>query len=220
LTCTDGSHSLYVLEIAPEMVKKLTKTGNSLALVFDKRLLDVTGIDADTPLEVSTDGQVIIVSPVRVRRRAARLRKIVAEAGRHWSVLGEELCVSPDFAAATSILPSSVRSNLDAIRRSTCSDGLSSSSFETPRLWRRTARVSISLALKTRVIERPPASHICAPEPMRLTLGSEIWRGSIHKKVRINIGGGCRSADRAVCCWGGLCATYGVCLSSRAFARS
>ena len=66
------------------MVKKLTKTGNSLALVFDKRLLDATGIDAQTPLEVSTDGQVIVVSPVRAKRRSARLRRIVAEAHRQY----------------------------------------------------------------------------------------------------------------------------------------
>jgi hypothetical protein len=36
------------------MKKKLTKTGNSLALVLDRPLLAATGIDADTPLEVST----------------------------------------------------------------------------------------------------------------------------------------------------------------------
>ena len=66
------------------MVKKLTRTGNSLALVFDKRLLDATGIDAQTPLEVSTDGHVIVVSPVRDRRRAARVKKIVAELHREY----------------------------------------------------------------------------------------------------------------------------------------
>jgi antitoxin component of MazEF toxin-antitoxin module len=31
------------------MIKKLTKTGNSLALVLDKPLLDQAKIDADTP---------------------------------------------------------------------------------------------------------------------------------------------------------------------------
>ena len=35
------------------MQKKLTKTGNSLALVLDRGLLESTGIDADTTLEVS-----------------------------------------------------------------------------------------------------------------------------------------------------------------------
>ena len=64
------------------MVKKLTKTGNSLALVLDKRFLALARIDADTPLEVSTDGQVIVVSPVRTRRRTARLKQVVAEAHR------------------------------------------------------------------------------------------------------------------------------------------
>ncbi len=62
------------------MRKKLTRTGNSLALVLDKRLLDSVGIDADTPLEVSTNGQVIVVSPVRGRQRTAKLKRIVAEA--------------------------------------------------------------------------------------------------------------------------------------------
>jgi antitoxin component of MazEF toxin-antitoxin module len=60
--------------------KKLTRTGNSLALVLDKPLLDQVGIDADTPLEVSTDGRVIVISPVPARRRTAKLKAIVTEA--------------------------------------------------------------------------------------------------------------------------------------------
>ncbi|MBI1726829.1 MAG: AbrB/MazE/SpoVT family DNA-binding domain-containing protein [Candidatus Rokubacteria bacterium] len=66
------------------MRKKLTKTGNSLALVLDKPLLDRVGIDATTPLEVSTDGQVIVISPVRARRRTARLKKVAEEAHRRY----------------------------------------------------------------------------------------------------------------------------------------
>ena len=66
------------------MIKKLTKTGNSLALVLDKPLLDQVGIDAATPLEVSTDGHVIVVSPVRARRRTARLTRLTAEAHRRY----------------------------------------------------------------------------------------------------------------------------------------
>jgi antitoxin MazE len=60
--------------------KKLTRTGNSLALVLDKPLLDQVGIDADTPLEVSTDGRVIVISPVAERRRTAKLKAIVTAA--------------------------------------------------------------------------------------------------------------------------------------------
>ncbi len=61
------------------MTKTLTRTGNSLALVLDKALLEATGIDADTQLEVSTDGDVIVVSPVRARRRTSKLKRIMAD---------------------------------------------------------------------------------------------------------------------------------------------
>lgn len=45
------------------MVKKLTKHGNSLALVIDRPILDLLKIDVDTPLDISTDGQRLIVAP-------------------------------------------------------------------------------------------------------------------------------------------------------------
>ena len=41
------------------MTKRLTRTGNSLALVLDRPLLEATNIDAETDLEISTDGDVI-----------------------------------------------------------------------------------------------------------------------------------------------------------------
>ncbi|MEO8196777.1 MAG: AbrB/MazE/SpoVT family DNA-binding domain-containing protein [Thermoanaerobaculia bacterium] len=59
------------------MVKTLTKTGNSLALVLDRPLLEATGIDASTPLEISTDGDVIVISPQRSARRTQKLQGIV-----------------------------------------------------------------------------------------------------------------------------------------------
>jgi antitoxin MazE len=62
------------------MEKKLTKTGNSLALVLDRELLERTGISADTVLDVSTDGDVIVVSPRRSKTRADKLRKAMAKA--------------------------------------------------------------------------------------------------------------------------------------------
>ena len=67
------------------MRKKLVRTGNSLALVLDKALLKAANIDADTELEVSTDGRVLVVSPLQSRRRSAKLRKIVEEAHRRYA---------------------------------------------------------------------------------------------------------------------------------------
>lgn len=61
------------------MVKRLTKTGNSLALVLDRPLLEATQIDADTELEISTDGDVIVISPLRDERRREKFRTSVEE---------------------------------------------------------------------------------------------------------------------------------------------
>jgi antitoxin component of MazEF toxin-antitoxin module len=45
------------------MTKKLIQHGNSAALVLDKALLDILNVRIDTPLEVTTDGKNIIISP-------------------------------------------------------------------------------------------------------------------------------------------------------------
>jgi len=67
------------------MRKRLTRTGNSLALVLDRDLLEATGIEASTPLEVSTDGDVIVISPVRKGKRTERLRAVMDRAHARYS---------------------------------------------------------------------------------------------------------------------------------------
>lgn len=66
------------------MIKRLTKHGNSLALVIDRSVLDLLKIDNDTPLEVSTDGSVLIVSPVRDEARAAKFREALESANSRY----------------------------------------------------------------------------------------------------------------------------------------
>ena len=56
------------------MNKTLIKHGNSLALVIDKPILEVLQISADTPLELTTDGDSILISPVREKKRQRKLR--------------------------------------------------------------------------------------------------------------------------------------------------
>jgi len=73
------------------MRKKLTRTGNSLALVLDRPLLDQLGIDEETTLELSTDGSVIVVSPVRDKRREAKLREIVDRADARYAGVFKKL---------------------------------------------------------------------------------------------------------------------------------
>jgi antitoxin MazE len=48
------------------MLKKLTRHGNSLALVIDRPILDLLKIDSETPLDISTDGTRLIVAPAAV----------------------------------------------------------------------------------------------------------------------------------------------------------
>ncbi|HVV49207.1 MAG TPA: AbrB/MazE/SpoVT family DNA-binding domain-containing protein [Polyangia bacterium] len=67
------------------MEKRLTKTGNSLALVLDRELLDRTGISAGTVLDVSTDGDVIVVTPKRGKGRTEKLRQAMARADERYA---------------------------------------------------------------------------------------------------------------------------------------
>ncbi|MEO7295202.1 MAG: AbrB/MazE/SpoVT family DNA-binding domain-containing protein [Candidatus Limnocylindria bacterium] len=56
------------------MVKKLTRTGNSVAVVLDKAILDAAGLAEGATVEVSTDGEVIVIAPVTTQGDADRLR--------------------------------------------------------------------------------------------------------------------------------------------------
>jgi len=47
------------------MQKKLTRIGSSLGIIIDKPVLDLLRITADTPLEITTDGDRLILQPVR-----------------------------------------------------------------------------------------------------------------------------------------------------------
>ena len=67
------------------MVKKLTRTGNSLALVLDKPMLEAAHIDESTPLEVSTNGDVIIITPARDKKRTAKLAEAMAAIDRQFA---------------------------------------------------------------------------------------------------------------------------------------
>ena len=62
------------------MTKRLTRSGNSFALVIDRPLLEALEIDADTELELSTDGDVLVVTPVREEKRKRDVADLVSEA--------------------------------------------------------------------------------------------------------------------------------------------
>jgi antitoxin MazE len=56
------------------MKKTLIRHGNSLALVIDKPILEMLDISVDTTLEVTTNGDSLLVSPIRDKARQRKLR--------------------------------------------------------------------------------------------------------------------------------------------------
>jgi len=67
-----------------QMIKKLSKHGNSLALVIDRAVLDLLKIDSDTPLEITTDGKVLTVSPVRDSKRRKKFENALKKTNRKY----------------------------------------------------------------------------------------------------------------------------------------
>jgi len=47
------------------MLKRLQTIGNSSGVIIDKPILDLLKITAETELEVTTDGERLIVTPIR-----------------------------------------------------------------------------------------------------------------------------------------------------------
>jgi hypothetical protein len=68
------SNGLSDLEAA--MLKTLTPFGDELALVFDRALLSRLNINEDTKLDVSTDGEVVYIHPIRFARDEEVLRAV------------------------------------------------------------------------------------------------------------------------------------------------
>lgn len=56
--------------------KKLTRAGNSVALVLDKPLLEQLGLDEGSDVELLANGDVLVVTPIRQNSRRRKLKKV------------------------------------------------------------------------------------------------------------------------------------------------
>jgi len=54
------------------MIKTLTPIGNSLGLIIDRPILNLLNIERDTELEISTDGETLIIRPAGRKAQAAK----------------------------------------------------------------------------------------------------------------------------------------------------
>ena len=66
------------------MIKKLSKHGNSLALVIDRPILELLGIDESTSLDISTDGAALVIVPLRDARRRKKFEGALASTNRRY----------------------------------------------------------------------------------------------------------------------------------------
>ena len=65
------------------MQKRLTRIGSSLGIIIDKPILDLLRITKDTLLEISTDGDRLILKPIRVADDDAARTAYTRVAARH-----------------------------------------------------------------------------------------------------------------------------------------
>ena len=65
------------------MRKKLATIGSSLGIIIDKPILDLLKITRETEIEVDTDGDNLILRPVRFAPVAEGLRAYERVANRH-----------------------------------------------------------------------------------------------------------------------------------------
>lgn len=61
------------------MEKTLTKHGNSYALIIDRAVMDLLHITPETPLEIATDGEALVITPSNKKKsHKEKLRRAIA----------------------------------------------------------------------------------------------------------------------------------------------
>ena len=66
------------------MTKNLIKHGNSWALIIDRAILELLKIDPNTPLELMTDGDVLVIHPQRDKKRQKKFQAALDEVNRKY----------------------------------------------------------------------------------------------------------------------------------------
>ncbi len=57
------------------MIKTLTKHGNSYALVIEKPILELLRATPETPFEIMSDGQCLVLTPLRESKDERKFQK-------------------------------------------------------------------------------------------------------------------------------------------------
>ncbi len=73
------------------MVKRLVRHGDGYALVIDKPLMELLKIDADTPIEISTDGGKLVITPQNGQAEKNDFRKDLEDFGDKYAKMLKRL---------------------------------------------------------------------------------------------------------------------------------
>ena len=73
------------------MIKKLQKHGNSRALVIEKPLMELLGIGDDTLLQLTVEGQSLIITPVDVGIGPERVKESLKKMRRRYGPMLKRL---------------------------------------------------------------------------------------------------------------------------------
>jgi len=73
------------------MIKTLKKHGNSMALVIEKPIMEALGIQADTPLQVTLNGNTLMITPTHVGVSPERLKRVIKDLRKRYGPMLKRL---------------------------------------------------------------------------------------------------------------------------------
>ena len=73
------------------MIKTLKRHGNSMALVIEKPMMEALGITEETPLQVTVNGNALVVTPANVGVGPERMKAITKELRKRYGPMLKRL---------------------------------------------------------------------------------------------------------------------------------
>ena len=73
------------------MIKMLKKHGNSMALVIEKPMMEALGITEETPLQVTVNGNALVVTPANVGVGPERMKTVIKQIRKRYGPMLKRL---------------------------------------------------------------------------------------------------------------------------------
>lgn len=73
------------------MIKRLQRHGNSAALIIEKPVMQALGITEETPLQVTVNGNALVITPANVGVGPERMKPIIKEIRKRYGPMLKRL---------------------------------------------------------------------------------------------------------------------------------